>query len=73
MAKTTSANAATTPPPESFGHIDESDGEVIIIVGFVSIIAIALLAGFCSQARKTGDVSGRIEYGDVIRSVDFCY
>ena len=57
FAKTTSANAAATPPPEGFGHIDESDGEVIIIVGFVAIIAVALLAGFCLQARKSGDVS----------------
>ena len=57
LAKTTSANAAATPPPDGFGHIDESDGEVIIIVGFVAIIAVALLAGFCSQARKSGDVS----------------
>ena len=63
-------NAAATPPPESFGHIDESDGEVIIIVGFVAIIAVALLAGFCSQARKSGDVSWRVEYVDLDMLLD---
>jgi len=49
------AAAFPTPPPDSFGHIDESAGEVIIIIGFVAIIAIAMFAGLCSYKCTNGE------------------